>query len=216
MPKCYMCDQEGSSVEHTPPRGFFPKGMRSQLITVPSCQAHNQDTSLDDEYARNIITMSIENNQTSMDHFMDKSLSSFRRNGVLRKSIIDSLTDQPSYKAGAKSVFIERPRFDRIIRKVAYALFYKEYAKTWERLLAVATNQIKMRDMSNDHLGKIFDELSEDLNLLTLKGENPQIFQYSFIEYGEGEFDKALFMLFYEGFPFWIIPDANSTEWSFD
>ncbi|RZJ23725.1 MAG: hypothetical protein EON51_02275 [Acinetobacter sp.] len=190
--------------------------MRSQLITVPSCQAHNQDTSLDDEYARNIITMSIENNQTSMDHFMDKSLSSFRRNGVLRKSIIDSLTDQPSYKAGAKSVFIERPRFDRIIRKVAYALFYKEYAKTWERLLAVATNQIKMRDMSNDHLGKIFDELSEDLNLLTLKGENPQIFQYSFIEYGEGEFDKALFMLFYEGFPFWIIPDANSTEWSFD
>lgn len=211
-----MCGKESSSDEHAPPKCFFPKGMRNQLITVRSCKVHNNDTSSDDEYARNIITMSIENNQSSIDHFMNKSLSSFRRNKALTKSIIETLTDQSKYKDGAKSVLIDRKRFDMVIRKVAYALFYKEYSTTWKRSLAAATNQIKMRDMSNDNLGEIFDHLSDIINELPLKGENPQIFQYSFIDFGKGEYDKALFMIFYEGFPFWIIPDLNSTEALFD
>jgi hypothetical protein len=216
MPKCYMCDSDSTSVEHAPPRGFFPTGQRTNLITVPSCQSHNEDTSKDDEYVRNIITTSIENNQTSMDHFLDKSLRSYQRSPGLTSEVIKSLKDVSFHKENAKAFQFDRERFDKIIRKIAYALFYKEFEFTWERLLAVTTNQIKMTDMTNDHLGELFETLSDDLNELVLKGENPLVFQYSFIEFGTDPHDKAIFMLFYEGFPFWIIPDKTSSHNDFN
>lgn len=212
MPMCYMCNNEQTSREHTPPRSFFPRGYRNNLITVASCNVHNEQTSLDDEYARNIITASIKNNQVSVDHFFDKSYRSFQRHPGLVQPILDSLRDVSFYEENAKAFQIDRPRFDRVIRKIAYSLYYHEYNTVWERLLAVATNQIRMSDMSNDHLGEIFDELSKDLDNLTLKGENPEIFQYCFFDFGENPFDKALFMIFYEGFPIWIIPDKESTH----
>lgn len=211
-----MCNNTESSVEHAPPKGFFPKNMRTNLITVPSCKLHNEDTSSDDEYARNIVSMLIENNQTSIDHFFDKTLRSFKRNKVMSSQIRDSLRDVSFFKEDAKSFEIDRIRFDRVIRKISYALFYNEYGYSWERLLAVTTNQLKMENMKNDHLGNIFESFEEDLDTLQLKGDNPYVFQYSFLDLGNGKHEKALFMIFYEGFPFMIIPDANSNSASFD
>lgn len=216
MAKCYMCDEESTSVEHAPPKSFFPTDKRTNLITVPACRTHNEDTSKDDECVRNIITMSIENNQTSVDHFFDKSLRSFQRSPGLASAIMNSLKDVSFYKLNAKSFELDRQRLDRVIRKIAYALFYKEYGYTWERLLAVATNQLKMADMKNDHLGDIFEVLSDDLNELQLMGENPLVFQYTFIDFGQDKNDKAIFLLFYEGFPFWVIPDKTTNHNSFD
>lgn len=216
MPKCYMCDNESTSVEHTPPKGFFPANMRNNLITVPACPTHNEDTSKDDEYVRNILTMSIENNQTSVDHFFEKSLKSFQRSPGLVADVRNSLKDVSYNEMTAKAFQIDEVRFYRIIRKISYALFYKEYGFTWERLLGVMTNQLKMSDMSTDDWGKEFDKLSEDLDKLVLKGINPLVFQYTFFEFGSSRFDKALFMLFYEGFPFWIIPDTTSDNCSLD
>ena len=53
--KCYMCDSEGATREHVPPKSFFPKNLRKRLVTVPSCVAHNHGQSLDIEYVRNVI-----------------------------------------------------------------------------------------------------------------------------------------------------------------
>lgn len=205
-----------SLVEHAPPKGFFPKNMRTNLITVPSCRLHNEDTSSDDEYVKNIVSMMIENNQTSIDHFFDKTLRSFKRNKVMSAQIRDSLKDVSTFKEGAKSFEIDRVRFDKIIRKISYALFYNEYGYSWERLLAVTTNQLKMGNTGNDHLGHMFESFEEDLDTLQLKGSNPNVFQYSFLNLGNGIHEKALFMIFYEGFPFMIIPDANSSSASFN
>lgn len=216
MAKCYMCDNESTSIEHTPPRGFFPVGNRNNLVTVPACQTHNEDTSKDDEYVRNIITMSIENNETSINHFFDKSLRSFQRSPGLAANVRNSLKEVSYYKLDAHAFQIDRPRFDRIIRKISYALFYHEYGYTWERLLAATTNQLKMPDMTVDHLGEMFKGLLEDLDTLDFKGENSQVFKYAFLDFGDAPHDKALFMLFYEGFPFWIIPDRTSNHNDFD
>src|SRR5713226_181962 len=54
--KCYMCEAIATSVEHVPPKCFFPKGYRANLITVPSCTAHNEQNSKDVEYVRNVIS----------------------------------------------------------------------------------------------------------------------------------------------------------------
>ncbi|EPS3402213.1 hypothetical protein ACVD4U_004275 [Vibrio vulnificus] len=56
---CYFCGGEVTGVEHIPPRSFFPKGKRQDLITVDSCDIHNQEKSKEDEYIRAILLGSI-------------------------------------------------------------------------------------------------------------------------------------------------------------
>ncbi|HDX8380283.1 TPA: hypothetical protein RQM98_002565 [Aeromonas salmonicida] len=56
---CYFCGGEVTGVEHIPPRSFFPKGKRRELITVDSCDIHNQEKSREDEYVRAILLGSI-------------------------------------------------------------------------------------------------------------------------------------------------------------
>ncbi len=216
MAKCYMCDNESTSVEHAPPKSFFPANHRTNLVTVPSCKEHNEDTSKDDEYVRNLITVSIDNNQTAIDHFFEKSLKSFKRSPALAATVRSSLREVSDFRPDAHAFQIDRTRFDRTVRKIAYALFYKEYGQTWNRLLAVLTNQLKNADMTLDHLGVLFDGLSEAFDYLELKGENGSVFKYAFFDFGNDPNDKALFLLFYEGFPLCIIPDLNSTNNSFD
>jgi hypothetical protein len=53
--KCYMCAADATTREHVPPKSFFPRGHRDNLVTVPSCVAHNHDQSLDIEYVRTLI-----------------------------------------------------------------------------------------------------------------------------------------------------------------
>jgi hypothetical protein len=80
---CYMCDKEKVSVEHAPPKSFFPSDMQINLITVDSCLEHNEDTSLDDEYVKNLITMLIYGNDTAYRQFSGKTIKSFNRSPAL-------------------------------------------------------------------------------------------------------------------------------------
>lgn len=52
---CYACDDWATSREHCPPKCFFPKNQRKNLITVPACSKHNNRKSNDDEWVRLII-----------------------------------------------------------------------------------------------------------------------------------------------------------------
>lgn len=56
---CYFCGGQVTGVEHIPPRSFFPKGKRQNLITVGSCDIHNQEKSKEDEYVRAVLLSSI-------------------------------------------------------------------------------------------------------------------------------------------------------------
>ena len=58
-----MCDAPSTSREHAPPISLFPEAdvfgrdVRRNLITVPSCDAHNSMKSKDDEVFRAVILM---------------------------------------------------------------------------------------------------------------------------------------------------------------
>jgi hypothetical protein len=49
---CYFCGDKATSKEHVPPKSFFPEESkcRLNLITVPSCDKHNNEKSETDEY----------------------------------------------------------------------------------------------------------------------------------------------------------------------
>jgi hypothetical protein len=87
---CYACDQPATTKEHAPPFSFFPEGQRLNLITVPSCEAHNNANSKDLEYARNVITTMFGTNDVGQQHFADKALRSFDRSPkLLHKTFAD-------------------------------------------------------------------------------------------------------------------------------
>lgn len=50
--KCYFqnCPKEAKTKEHVPPKAFFPKDQRKNLITVRSCNDHNNQKSGNDLY----------------------------------------------------------------------------------------------------------------------------------------------------------------------
>ena len=50
-----MCDELAVGREHVPPKCFFPESLRTNLVTVPSCAAHNHHNNLDVDYVRNIL-----------------------------------------------------------------------------------------------------------------------------------------------------------------
>jgi hypothetical protein len=62
---CYMCGDVASTREHVPPRAFFPRAMRANLWTVPSCTEHNNNNNLDIEYVRNVISIQRGTNATA-------------------------------------------------------------------------------------------------------------------------------------------------------
>ena len=82
---CYMCDKPSVTREHAPPLAFFPSDLRGNLITVPSCTAHNNDNSKDVEYVRNIVVTDINTNELARYMFRSKVLPSFRRSPKLKR-----------------------------------------------------------------------------------------------------------------------------------
>ncbi|MGC7893659.1 hypothetical protein [Vibrio anguillarum] len=107
---CYYCGGEVTGVEHIPPRSFFPKGKRDKLITVDSCNVHNQEKSHDDEYVRAIFLASIKAD--------DKPHLNVLRDSYERsiKRAADRALDRIESKDQAREVFeiIEKHKEDPI------------------------------------------------------------------------------------------------------
>ena len=208
---CYICGKEQESIEHSPPRCFFPKDQRNNLITVDSCKEHNEDTSIDDEYVKNIVTMIIGGNSTSYKQFSEKTIKSFKRSPALLQSTTEK--KHPVEIDGVQTIALEidRDRIDVIMRKIAYALFYHKYNKRWLRKLITATTHLKTPNFENDDFGKLIEETQQN-HTPVYEGNNPEVFQFAFIQLDDDINNRFLRMKFYDGFEIWMIPDENAGE----
>jgi hypothetical protein len=127
--QCYMCGAPATSVEHVPAKCFFPIGQRINLITVPSCSLHNNDTSKDDEYTRGIIVSSAGNNQVATHHWKNNVLKSYKHSPKLFLTTFKNRKD--------KSFFHDRARIDSVMIKIAYGLYFYIFKKVWQSSPAV-------------------------------------------------------------------------------
>src|ERR1044071_110540 len=91
MRECYMCDQAATTKEHVPPRSFFPPEHRANLITVPSCQRHNNDNSMDVEYVRNIIALPFQTKEIGRAQARGPVITSFPRRPKLAHTALANL-----------------------------------------------------------------------------------------------------------------------------
>ncbi len=210
---CYICGEQATSVEHAPARCFFPEDRRVNLTTVESCATHNEDTSKDDEYVRNIIAMSIGNNQVALTHFLQNCMRSFNRSPRLfqattgiNKRVYIAETEhsniQPTY-----AFSIDRDRINLVMRKIAYATFFKKYEMPWNRELAIGTEYLRTSDMKADDFGLLIQEAKRLIGAPTYEGNNPEVFKFSFLQTESDDVnEQLLIMSFYEGFEAWVFP----------
>ncbi|WP_428330382.1 hypothetical protein [Mucilaginibacter sp.] len=219
--KCYICGKESTSVEHSPGKGFFPTQFRNQLITVPSCEEHNEATSMEDEYARTVIVSLVVNNDEAKKYFPDKPLRGLKKQRGLAirlarnvKNVYIKDESKPDAKLEpALKIKIERDRIDEVMRKVSYGLFFHEYGIPWNRELKIGTEHFTYDDFHPDMLGELIREGKKLLNPPPVyKGSNPKIFQYAFnLDDSQDIHDQILMMKFYQGFEVWAFPQPGSS-----
>ncbi|WP_092685598.1 hypothetical protein [Albimonas donghaensis] len=86
---CYFpgCTAQGTTKEHVPPKSFFPKGERDQLLTVKSCEKHNNQKSKDDIYVLAQICMNASPSNRAREVYQTRIAPqlSFKRNALKRR-----------------------------------------------------------------------------------------------------------------------------------
>jgi len=208
---CYLCGDPATSVEHVPPRCFFPDGhAKMQLITVSACATHNELTSADDEYVRNVIAMALGNNKVGSDHALTKVIRSLQRSVPLQKTTFKDVEPVQTEHGTTYRFRIDRDRIERVMKKIGYGLYFHATKQPWARELIVSMPALQEERGGvgpQDAVGHLaeFARAAERYD-----GENPDVFRY-FLRWASQ--DKTVIVAeFYENFPVWIMPVLGSAR----
>ncbi len=159
--------------------------------------------------------MSIGTNAVAFKQFIDKVQESFRNSSALADKTFHNTKQVYLQKDNDNfqqtfAFEIDKDRFDRVMKKMGYALYYHKFEQIWQRGLIVATDCLLSSGMQQDELGQLIQYAKEQIETPTFDGQNPQVFQYKFME-TDGN-DVILWMRFYEGFDVFIIPNTNTSQ----
>lgn len=147
MMKCYFqgCAQQATTKEHIPPRAFFPKDQREQLITVKSCEHHNTDKSGDDLYALAHISLNSSPRNRAREVFMKCILPQLGFNEEAFRKLL--IRDSQQIKNGAVKYRVDVERLDKFFDALSCGLIYH-----------VAKEQLPL----NFSMGNIYHNLIDD------------------------------------------------------
>ena len=126
---CYRCGEKKTSMEHFPPRSFFPnRGKGLQLTTVPSCKAHNNDKSEDDIYVLAHICLNTSKNGSNLpfQRFQDSVLKQLHYSSVFKQEITK---DSKDLEIGARAYQVDSSRFDNFFDSFVCAIYYDTFKK---------------------------------------------------------------------------------------
>ncbi len=125
-----MCNAEPTTREHVPPRSFFPKSHRKNLVTVPSCYDHNHDQSLDVEYVRNVI-VSLYGGNEQAEQMIGTAERSFDRSPALFYQTFGQF-EEVAIDGETTAVFpIDLKRLKAVMRAIASALYFKDQGRKY-------------------------------------------------------------------------------------
>lgn len=189
LPTCYACSAQKTSMEHVPPRCFFPddrdeKGMslyRKDLIKVPSCAVHNSEKSDDDVYA--LWHTAAQHGINYCGQMMLKELKRLaqkdqeQRGGKLLKLIESQVMAWDA--EGRPLVKLDGERMMNHLRLMARGIYF---AHTFEKLLV----PLRVANISNicepsrvDVFKKREQFFASELGNSEIFGANPEVFNYS-------------------------------------
>jgi hypothetical protein len=135
MGECIYCGSRGPiTLDHVPPRSFYPKAAPKNLITVPSCPKCNGDFAKDDDYVRLVLTTT---EGATGNPARDELIPAVKRFAERQESkrVLHSFYDslESGYFPNSAGIFVRREHFivdgarmDTFARRVVKALFYRE------------------------------------------------------------------------------------------
>jgi hypothetical protein len=197
---CYACDQPATTREHAPPLAFFPKGLRNNLITVPSCELHNNPISADVEYARNVISTMLGVNEVGQLHFFDKAIRSFDHTPALLHTTFSDIRPV-SIRGMTTGVFtLDVARITNVMTACIRALHFRETGERiydWE--LAFPNLHFSSGDATEEEAAGWRESLSvfRRIPFSPQATSSPDVFQYAMADI---EDHRVYSLLFYRGF----------------
>lgn len=192
MDICYFCGEQAFSDEHAPPKSFFPKGMRDQLITVRSCPLHNNKKSKDDEYVRLFVIGANMGNLEAKEKVQEIAIRGIERKHSLGFDILnnaDLIDDEIA-------VDFEYARFESFFDSLARAIYFHHFGVRVESKLEVYILDIKFDDLELQDFSRIITkECNVRFNGLEKFGCNQDVFYYQITHD-----NKAFKFVFYDEF----------------
>src|SRR5438552_2070932 len=128
--QCYRCGAPAPTRDHARPKSFFPNGGNLQPKTVPSCPAHNNSKSGDDQYLLAHITISAAAADNLAKQIFMRSIGPHLRRapkfakGTARGSI--------RMDEGAVAYPVDVKRFDHFFDHLCYALYFDRYGARFD------------------------------------------------------------------------------------
>lgn len=209
IPKCYRCDSDGVTKEHAPASSFFPQGYRENLVTVPSCHEHNTSNSKDVEYVRNVIVAHLETNDVANRHLLEKVTRSFQHSPKLFYQTFKETAEILFNGEEAITYRGDLPRFSRVMSDLAYALYYKDFAKrfsaTWGIFSLSLLSSVTVFEGKSDGWDHYRSLLSQ-LNFEEQLTPHPNVFRYGIERWNDLQLIYRF--IFYDGF----VVDALSLQ----
>lgn len=207
--KCYRCDSDGVTKEHAPADSFFPKGHRENLVTVPSCPDHNTANSKDVEYVRNIITCHIDTNEVARFHLQNKVTRSFQNSPNLFAQTFKDTASILFNGEEAETYRYDFQRFSKVVSDLAYALYYKDFGKTFTGAWGVFSlgllSSATVFESKPDGWDKYRNMLLQ-LDFTEMPTPQPKVFRYGIVKWTDLQLIYRF--VFYEGF----VVDALSQQ----
>ncbi|WBX89118.1 hypothetical protein [Achromobacter mucicolens] len=123
--KCYFqgCTNQGITKEHIPPRSFFPKGENEQLLTIRSCDIHNNRKSIDDQYILAQICMNASPSNRAREVFLKKIKPQLSYNdGVFSKMLSKGAISLPD---GSVKYLVDISRFNDFFTALSCGIVFK-------------------------------------------------------------------------------------------
>ena len=122
---CYFqgCTEKGTTKEHIPPRSFFPDGEKEQLLTVKSCEKHNNAKSANDLYVLAHICMNASPSNRAREVWKNKVVPQLGfNNGALRKMLAAGSVLLPG---GTIKYKVQMPRLDEFFSALSCGIVHK-------------------------------------------------------------------------------------------
>ena len=190
---CYMCSAPAVSREHVPPRCLFPESkdigglnLRRDLITVPSCAAHNSGKSCDDEFLMMSLAGIVGNNSIGYRHWTGKVDRALRRSSyrvlnsvVLKPKRIERLVVEGNY---FMDVIWGTPDFARLYKcfeHVLRGLYFHDFGQRFEGQVRVIPGFVKHEPGKTQTWQKLIEaRYLYEADSMRRSGSNPEVFYY--------------------------------------
>jgi hypothetical protein len=211
---CYWC---GISVrggtnerEHVPAFGFFPRGYREKMMTVPACKDHNSAFSLLDQEFQFYIK-SVAQSDVSASDFEDRTVRALKRKEA--KGFVNHLRENTSYTKinGARTpiVRVDGQSLVKFFEKVIRGLYFYHNGRP---AVGIVQGVSPKFSAPNYDVSSFCTNMAAELNAVGMTGghcSNSKVFSYEYINIAEyGSF--FVVMYFYESVQVigWVWPAA--------